>query len=342
MTRFLPRRAATTIVCCAAALAALAAPAGAQQAGAEPTDGRDMVLFDGFEDTTFAPGGGLFYKKNREQGAGSYTFESEVVRSGKQAIDLSVRSQCKQVNGLCSERAEVWEKPEVLVLYGEPVWYAFSMQMAQPIPTERHRYVMAQWKREIDPGADGDFSPLLALRMIDGRIAVTVDTDQATFKATGCQPGDTPASTPDSFSQFRSLVALGAGGTSTETAKAAGFTGCTRDQRVTARGGEIPALTSGWIDFVFQVKPGPNGDGRIDILANGAWVATVEGTIGHKGDGLGSHMYFKFGPYRAGQDGEWRIYYDDFRRGPNCTDVAPEKVCAQVTASAGGVTSATP
>ncbi|QIB35963.1 polysaccharide lyase [Ancylobacter pratisalsi] len=300
----------------------LSAPVGAQ-----PADGRDMVLFDGFEGTTFAPGGGLYYKNNHEQGAGSYSFETEVVRSGKQAIDLSVRPQCKKVNGLCSERAEVWEKPEVLVLYGEPVWYAFSMQMAQPIPTERHRYVMAQWKREIEPGADGDYSPLLALRMIDGRVAVTVDTDMATYKATGCQPGDAPASPPDEYSQFRSLIALAPGH---EDAVAAGFPGCTSDQRVTRRGGEIPALDSGWIDFVFQVKPGPNGDGRIDVLANGAWVATVEGAIGHEGDGLGDHMYFKFGPYRAGQTGEWRIYYDNFRRGPHCTDVAPEAVCAQV------------
>ncbi|MBB3772632.1 hypothetical protein FHS55_003253 [Angulomicrobium tetraedrale] len=313
----------------------VAAPGSALPASAGQ-DGRDLVLFDGFEGTDFAPGGGLYYKDNHEQEAGSYAFESEIVRSGKQAIELSVRSQCKKQNGLCSERAEVWEKPEVLVLYGEPVWYALSMRMATPIPTEPHRYVMAQWKREIIPGAHGDYSPLLALRLVDGRLVATVDTDTGTFQPTGtaerptaCRPGEAPAGTPDEFGQFRTLVAAAPG----EHAPAQiGFPGCSPDLVITPRGGTLPALDSGWIDFVFQVKPGPGGDGRIDIVANGQWIVTVEGKIGHEGDGLGEHMYFKFGPYRAGQDGIWKLWYDDFRRGPACTDVASAELCATLGA----------
>ncbi len=304
---------------------------------ASEADGQKIILHDDFEGTDFAPGGGLYYKNNREQGAGTFRFQSEVVRSGKGAIDLSVRPQCPADNELCSERAEVWEKPDILVRYGDPVWYAFAMKMAEPIPTERHRYVMAQWKREIDPGAKGDYSPLLALRLMEGKLAVTIDTDTGAFaeigsaeRPAGCKPGEAAAGPPDDFNQFRALVAVEPGG---RDAVASGFTGCTPDLIVTPRGGTLPALSSGWVDFVFLVKPGPQGDGRIEILTNGAWIATVEGKIGHEGPGLGSHLYFKFGPYRAGQDNVWRLYYDEFRRGPACTDVAPAETCAKVTAT---------
>lgn len=294
---------------------------------------RNVPLFDGFEGQDFAPAGGLYYKHNREQSAGTVVFQSQLVRSGQQALDLSVRPLCKPENELCSERAEIWEKPEVLVPYGQPTWYGLSMQLAQPISTERHRYVMMQWKREIDPGAMGDYSPLLALRLMEGRVAVTVDTDTGAFapvgtpeRPAGCKPGEAVAAPPDEFNQFRTLIAIEPGQMGPEEA---GFTGCTPDIRVKTRG-TLPAGESGWIDYVFMVKPGPKGDGRIEVVANGEWIVTVEGKIGHEGPQLGDHMYFKFGPYRGGDGNIWRLYYDDFRRGPACTDVADAATCAKI------------
>ncbi|WAC27960.1 polysaccharide lyase [Ancylobacter sp. SL191] len=316
------------------ALAMLGSVSLSSAGRAAGADGQNIILYDGFEGTDFAPAGGLYYKNNREQGAGTHTFQSEVVRSGKGAVDLSVRPQCPPDNELCSERAEVWEKPDILVRYGDPVWYAFSMKMAEPIPPERHRYVMAQWKREIDPGAMGDYSPLLALRLMEGRLAVTIDTDTGAYaprgtaeRPSGCRPGEAVTTAPDEYNQFRALVAIEPGG---PDAVASGFGGCTPDLIVTPRGGTLPALASGWVDFVFLVKPGPKGDGRIEIVVNDQWIATITGKIGHEGPQLGEHLYFKFGPYRAGRDNIWRIYYDEFRRGPACTDVAPGETCAKV------------
>ena len=43
--------------------------------------------------------------------------------------------------------------------------------------SDDHRYLIAQWKREIDPGAEGDFSPFLALRMRQGKLFATVETN---------------------------------------------------------------------------------------------------------------------------------------------------------------------
>ncbi|MFK8253181.1 heparin lyase I family protein [Ancylobacter terrae] len=307
-------------------LLALALPAGAL------ADSSQLRLSDSLDGPDFAPGGGLYYKRNKEQGAGSATFEVTV--EGRRAVELAVRPQCPGGDTLCSERAEVWERPEVLAGYDKPVWYAFSMRLDQPVPEIRHRYVMAQWKREIIPGAEGDYSPFLALRLLDGRLAVTIDTDTGRFEPIGtaerpkaCLPGETPATQPDPYRQFRSLVAVEPSAAAIDDA---GYVGCTADIRVTRRQGVLPAASSGWIDFVFLTKPGPKGDGRIEIAANGMWVATVEGRIGHEGPGLGENQYFKFGPYRAGRDDTWRIFYNNFRRGPSCTDVAAPELCATI------------
>ena len=58
----------------------------------------------------FAPEGGLYYKKNYEQSAGTVEFQDKVVHSGKRALRLSVKPLCPASEALCSERAEVWER----------------------------------------------------------------------------------------------------------------------------------------------------------------------------------------------------------------------------------------
>ena len=97
------------------------------------------------------------------------------------------------------------------------------------------------------------------------------------------------------------------------------------------RGNGLPAPQSGWIDFAVMTRPGPNGTGHIELFANGRPIVTAKGYIGHNDRGLGENQYFKFGPYRAAGEGEWTLYYDDFRRSPDCIDVLrDEKACALV------------
>ena len=64
-------------------------------------------------------------------------------------------------------------------------------------------------------------------------------------------------------------------------------------------GNKLPSPDSGWIDFAIFTKPGPDGSGHIEIVANGKPIVTVKGQIGHADKGLGKNQYFKFGPYRA-------------------------------------------
>lgn len=316
-------------------LGAFLPASGSPARAAEP--GR-FQLSDDFEAGRFSEAGGLFYKENAEQARGMVRFQSEVVRNGRMALELSVEPSCKVTGTGCSERAEVWERVEQLAPYEQPLWYAFSMRLGDPIPREMHRLVMAQWKREIIPGADGDYSPFLALRLSRGRLIATVVGDEVRYakkgvapRASGCLPGESPANAPDNHRQVRATVAI-EGGLGVAHAEAEG---CALDLRVTERGGAWPKADSGWVDFVFMVKPDPAGQGVIEIAANGQWIATVEGAIGHRGAGLDKTQYFKFGPYRAHRPDRWVIYYDDFKRSSRCTDVAPTALCSAISAATG-------
>ena len=195
----------------------------------------------------------------------------------------------------------------------------FAVKFADPIPADDHRYVIAQWKREIDPGADGNFSPFLALRMKNGKLYATVETNHI---APRLDRQDDANALPTFFrphaNQMRTLVATDPTWTAADSTLFRGFTTAIS---VIDHGNRLPSPSSGWMDFVIYAKPGPDGTGHIEIIANGKPVVTVKGPIGHVGKGLGKRQYFKFGPYRAGHTNEWTLYYDDFRRSPVKSDV---------------------
>lgn len=295
-------------------------------------DTAQLKLEDDFEAQDFAPAGGLFYKDNFEQSAGTIKFETGDVREGKGALALGLKALCGAASG-CSERAEVWERPEVLAPYDAPVWYGFSMKLTDPVPEDDHRYVMAQWKREMTSEAEKGYSPFLAIRLDKGKLTVTVETDEVPIHPLGtpelpatCKPGEALVNNRPHDGQTRALIAWE---DDMELSAWRYFNGCTSAITVT-RHGALPAAKSGWIDFAFYVQTGPEGGGLIEVLANGERVATAEGHIGHQGKGLGDKQYFKFGPYRAGRDGDWTVLYDRFRRGPKCSDVTDSPVCAAI------------
>ncbi|MBB2972983.1 hypothetical protein FHU14_003508 [Mesorhizobium sp. RMAD-H1] len=295
------------------------------------------VLKDGFDGHDFSPEGGLYYKENFEQSAGTVQFQRDVAVSGG-ALKLTVRPLCPATRQSCSERAEIWEKPELRVPYDQGVWYGFTVKFGEPIPQDDHRYLIAQWKREIDPGAEGDFSPFLALRLRQGKLFATVETNYIAPHATlataaagntvaTCGPGQTPVWLRPKTNQMRALVATEASWTPEDGAL---FSSCTDAISVINHGMPLPSPNSGWIDFAVYTKPGPDGSGHIEIFANGKPVVTVKGHIGHADKGLGKNQYFKFGPYRAANKGEWTLYYDNFRRSPRCEDVLARDLCLAV------------
>lgn len=194
--------------------AAIALPSLTYAQSADEPPIYERRLFDGFEGTDFAPEGGLYYRENFEQSAGRYEFQSAVKRTGNGGLKLSIVPNCPADHDGCSERAEIWEKTELRVPYDKGVWYGFSVKFADPVPSDDHRYLIAQWKREIDPGAEGDFSPFLALRMNSGKLFATVETNHLPPVSAGldgvparCAPGQAPVWLRPEVNQMRMLVA---------------------------------------------------------------------------------------------------------------------------------------
>jgi hypothetical protein len=280
-------------------------------------------LYDGFEAKGFSASGGLYFKRSPEQEAGIVEFQSQVTYRGNGALKLSLRAGREETPQI-SQRAEILERPDLWVPYNEGIWYGFAVKFAEPIPQDDHRYVIAQWKREI-AGTQGDFSPFLALRLNRGKLFATVETNlvkttraASQGQATRCEAGETAVWLRPETNQTRALVATDALWTSDDGKR---FSACTRDIVAIKRGNSLPTPASGWIDFVIYSKPGPDGTGLIEIFANDKWVVTVKGRIGHGDKGLGQFQYFKFGPYRATHHDSWTLYYDEFRRSVNRADV---------------------
>lgn len=308
-----------------ALIALSAAPSSTPGEAESAANAGGLVLKDDFEAGGFSPQGGLFYKDGAEQRAGRVIFQNRNVLSGRGALTLGISPSCKPPTEECSERAEVWEKPAVLARYDQTVWYGFALFMEDPLPQDDGRYVMAQWKREIIPGADGDYSPFMALRLYQGRLGVTIETDiveafpiGGPARPNGCLPGEARALNRPAARQTRALVAIEAAATPESYPDY--FDSCAPGITVT-RHADLPPAQKGWIDFVFRSQPGPAGGGHVEIIADGVRIATVKGHIGHSGPGLDQNQYFKFGPYRAPHPNDWSVSFDDFRRGPRCADV---------------------
>lgn len=284
----------------------------------------ERPLFDSFDGEGFAEEGGLYYKLNNEQSAGIVEFQKEVTYSGGGALKLTVRPLGRPLPDDASERAEVWERPRLWVPYFRGVWYGFAVKFFDP-PQDNRRYMIAQWKREILPNTSGDFSPFLALRLRRGSLFATVETNYHApvhdfGRGVPAKAGkvETPVWLRPELGQMRALVATDE---NWHSGMAGLFHATTDKIRVIDRGGKLPSPNSGWIDFVVYSQPGPDGSGRIELFANGKWVVTVEGHIGHGEPFLGPRQYFKFGPYRAPHDKGWTLYFDDFRRSFRREDV---------------------
>lgn len=292
-----------------------------------------MRLEDGFEAADFSPAGGLYYRENFEQSAGSVVFQDQIARTGRGGLKLTVRPICPAESDGCSERAEIWEKTELRVPYDTGVWYGFSMRFDDPPPSDNHRYVMAQWKREIGPDADGDFSPFLGLRLRQGVMFATVETNFMPVPADAPQPegglcpaGWVPVWLRPETRQMRLLVAMDDSWTPAITPE---FRHCTDALRLSGPG-VLPRPAPEWHDYAFYTRPGPDGGGRIVLAVDGAAVRVIEGRIGHDDRGLGENQYFKFGPYRDAGEGSWTLFYDNFLRAPDCTALLPEATCNAV------------
>lgn len=110
--------------------------------------------------------------------------EKQVVRAGKQAVAVTVRSgnvfEEGQHGDSDSERSELMEAHSLVATQDEAFEYSFSMFFPQNFPIVPTRLVIAQWKQYCPAGVEAcsDDSPVLALRYMDGTLSVTQDLNR--------------------------------------------------------------------------------------------------------------------------------------------------------------------
>ena len=254
-------------------------------------------LYDGFDGPDFSPAGGLYYRDNFEQSAGTVEFQKAIKLNGDGALKLSVKPLCAADDDGCSERAEIWEKTELRVPYDQGVWYGFAVKFADPdsgrrpsLPDRPVETRDRSWRRrrfQPFPGAADAQRQAVCDRRDQLRRA---RREQVQSGDSGCKDGGAPVWFRPETNQMRALVATDAAWQRDDNDL---YHGCTKAIAVTDHGNKLPLPSSGWIDFAIYTKPGPDGTGHIEIFANGKPIVTVKGHIGHADKGLGREPVFQ-------------------------------------------------
>lgn len=245
------------------------------------------------------------------------------------AARLFVEPGDRACGGSC-QRNEIRIANRKRCLFGDEVWYRFRFRIAGTVPSPGSvRWVIGQWKQE------SGGSPFLAQRFDNGVFHITVQHNRNRIlvtKAAG-NPNARGGGRPDQIGfmdhihRIR-LAALGGSDTAPvnpridrrpfEVFLFRDTTSGTRgtDIRVElAADPVLPDPQADWVDMTYRVRGGRDGDGLIEIWANGVFKARVTGTIGNH-DSVGPTQYFKFGHYRDIHPtfGTASYYFDDFVR----------------------------
>jgi hypothetical protein len=93
------------------------------------------------------------------------------------AITLQPGDLAQAAGTEMTERAELSEKPEVMLGTDTDVWYRLSLQVPGSFPVLDRRLVLAQWKQECGD-CSLDHSPAVAVRYRKGALSVTVDNPE--------------------------------------------------------------------------------------------------------------------------------------------------------------------
>jgi hypothetical protein len=117
----------------------------------------------------------------------SLEFQSDIVRNGKQAVKITLRSndtfEAGNAKSAPNERDELMQIGEYAPHEGVDYEYKFSMFLPADFPIVSTRLVIAQWKQFCPPGSQcSDDSPVLAIRYVGGELYITLQTDYGVKK----------------------------------------------------------------------------------------------------------------------------------------------------------------
>lgn len=142
--------------------------------GKEP---RFQELYDGFEEKELSE---IWSHNKFEEGA--IKIQSEIVRKGKSAVQITIHKGDKieqgDANSKTSERNELLERKEFGPIENEEYSYSFSIFISDNFPIVPTRLVLAQWKQSEDNENSLINNPILALRYINGKLFITLQTNE--------------------------------------------------------------------------------------------------------------------------------------------------------------------
>jgi hypothetical protein len=133
-------------------------------------------IYDGFENA------GLSNKwSDTRIEPSSFEIESEIVRKGNSAAKITLKYGDKVEFGYGknkdSERDELLERRSLYAIEGKEYEYLFSMFLPDSFPIMPVRLVIAQWKQDCPFCDCSEYSPVLAIRYVSGRMFITIQTD---------------------------------------------------------------------------------------------------------------------------------------------------------------------
>ncbi len=262
------------------------------------------VVADGFE----APSLDLEIWNPSRISTDRYRIDGSFTRSGNGALAVSVEASDRGCDGNC-QRNEIRIASPLRLPFGEAAWYGFSFQVrGDNLADDAYRWIIGQWKEE------SGGSPFLAQRYSAGVFHITAqDSDCRILVA---RAGSTAK-------EFLDTLAARAYGEFPFITGGTGDYECEPDIKIEY--GEHPILPNpyeDWVDMAYFVKGGRNGDGIIEVWANGRFIVRLEGSIGND-EFFGPTQYFKIGMYRAVAPGSATVYFDNFRRGTSRAEVDP-------------------
>jgi hypothetical protein len=121
--------------------------------------------------------------------ANSIEFQSEIVRKGKMAAKITVRTndtfEAGKSASAPTERDELLQASPYAPQEGSKYEYEFSLFLSKDFPIVNTRLVLAQWKQYCQGGEKApcsDDSPVIAVRYVAGELYVTLNTDSGAKK----------------------------------------------------------------------------------------------------------------------------------------------------------------
>ncbi len=231
--------------------------------------------------------------------------DKSIKRSGKSA--LAIRVKGNDVDKRCNcQVSEVREANDIRLKFGTDAWYGYSFRISgRGGDGDQSRWQLGGWKQETDG------SPFISQRFDNGVFHITLESGNSRVLIA------TAEGKADSFISAMAKGLMSQFGYLTQKEKYDG-----KDDITLAYGKNpiLPNPAKGWVDMMFHVKGGLNGDGILEVYANGRFIARATGTIGVKQFG-GDTQYFRFGHNRAAMPGTATLYFDRYRRGKTRADI---------------------